>query len=303
MKISELRSFFYTQLASLYEKQEIDAIFFTYIYYKYDISKHRYFLNPEVRCEVQGTRCDLKNLANGCPIQYVLGKTTFYNLEFHVNPSVLIPRPETEELVENILKSTRFLTTFGMTSPSNFEGVAPIYRSRGSLYRILDLCTGSGAIAIALAKNINNAAVWATDNSETALNTAQKNAALNNAEITFLHHDILKDGIANLPDNFDIIVSNPPYIPQSESINMHKNVVDFEPEAALFVPEENPLLFYDAIAHIAKKNLRTGGILYVEIHEKFHFELSEMLAKLDFKEIKLWNDINGKPRFISCKKL
>jgi len=262
--------------------REIDAVFFTYIYKKYNVTKHRYFLNPEMRCEVRGARSDLKKLAKGCPLQYVLRKTTFCNLELKVNPSVLIPRPETEELVEAVL-SNRW--------------------PKPTVNKILDLCTGSGAIAIALAKNIKNAAVWATDVSEKALETAQENAALSNVDITFLHHDILKDGIVNLPDNLDVIVSNPPYIPQSESANMHKNVVNFEPREALFVPDETPLLFYDAIAHIAKKNLRTGGVLYFETHEKFHCELSTMLTKLNFKEIKLWNDINGKPRFVSCKKL
>jgi release factor glutamine methyltransferase len=101
----------------------------------------------------------------------------------------------------------------------------------------------------------------------------------------------------------DIIISNPPYIPLCEKVDLHKNIVDFEPNSALFVPDEKPLLFYGAIAKVAKKILRKGGILYFETHEKFHLELSEMLSKLDFKEIKLWNDINGKPRFASCKKL
>ena len=158
-------------------------------------------------------------------------------------------------------------------------------------------------MAIALAKNIKNATVYATDVSEKALITAQKNADENNVQITFFHHNILKDDLALLPDNVDIIVSNPPYIPQSEIKYLHKNVVDYEPKTALFVPDENPLIFYDAIAQVAKKILREGGSLYLETYERFHAELSAMLAERDFKEIELWNDINGKPRFVSCKKL
>ena len=282
MKIVALRDLFHSQLSPLYPEREIDAFYFTYVNDKYNISKHRFFLNPEMKCEARSAKRDLKKLAKGCPIQYVLGKTIFYNLELKVNTATLIPRPETEELVEAVLNNRWHKTTVN---------------------RILDLCTGSGAIAVALAKNIKNAAVWATDISEKALETAQENAMLNNVEIIFLHHDIFKDGVANIPGNLDVIVSNPPYIPQSESVNMHKNVVDFEPQKALFVPDENPLVFYDAITHIAKKKLRIGGVLYFETHEKSHLELSTMISKLGFKEIKLWNDINGKPRFASCKKL
>ena len=304
MKISTLRTLFHEKLAPLYEEREIDAIFFIYIESRYGIKKHQYLLNPEVegRGEKGEGRKDLEELSKGCPIQYIIGKTFFYGLELDVNSSVLIPRQETEELVEHILKSSRFLTAFGMTSPSNFEGVSG-EAGRGSLYKILDLATGTGAIAIALAKNIKNATVWATDISKEALETAQQNALHNNVEINFLHHNILKDDVSILPNHFDIIVSNPPYIPQSERANLHKNVVDYEPGTALFVPDSNPLIFYDAIAHIAKKILREGGFLYFETHERFHSELSAMLAKTGFKEIELWNDMNGKPRFISCKKL
>jgi len=237
----------------------------------------------EGRREKGEWRRDLEALSRGYPIQYITGKTIFYGLELHVNPDVLIPRPETEELVEHIIYS--------------------IFNIQYSKIKILDIGTGTGAMAIALAKNIKNATVYATDVSEKALITAQKNADENNVQITFFHHNILKDDLALLPDNVDIIVSNPPYIPQSEIKYLHKNVVDYEPKTALFVPDENPLIFYDAIAQVAKKILREGGSLYLETYERFHAELSAMLAERDFKEIELWNDINGKPRFVSCKKL
>ncbi|MCL1851133.1 MAG: peptide chain release factor N(5)-glutamine methyltransferase [Bacteroidetes bacterium] len=284
MKISALRTLFHSALTPLYEKKEIDAIFFMYVDYKYNIKKHDFFLNPDNSIEFE--QSDLAMLANGCPIQYVTGKTIFYNIDIKVDPSALIPRPETEELVSMIINKVKTLTVLQSYSLT-----------------VLDIGTGSGAIAIALAKNITNAKVWATDISKEALETAKINATHNNADITFLLHDILKDASKLLPENLDIIVSNPPYIPYSESSNLHKNVVNYEPNGALFVPDETPLVFYDAIASVAQKNLRAGGLLYFETYEKFHAELYALLAKKGFKEIVLWNDLNGNPRFVCCKKL
>jgi len=284
VKISSLRTIFHSKLSHLYEEREIEAIFFTYIEDKYHIKRHQYFLNTDDKIDFKNT--DIEALTNGTPIQYVTGKTTFCGLQLAVNPSVLIPRPETEELVALVLKNSYALTLF-----------------RSFALKLMDLCTGSGAIAIALSKKIENVEVWATDISEDALKTAKKNANAHQVEIHFLQHDILNDNISFLPDNVDIIVSNPPYIPMNERSNMHKNVVDFEPNSALFVPDENPLVFYNAIAKTAKKILRSGGVLYFETHEKFHLELTAMLSEEDFKDITLWNDINGKPRFASGKKL
>ena len=295
MKISTLRTLFHSELLPLYEKKEIDAIFFMYIDFKYNLKKHDFFLDQDFEIEFEKDDINLRSkksevgsdlaaLAKGCPTQYITGKTTFYNVELEVNPDVLIPRPETEELVELIkVQSSKF----------KVQGY----------YTILDLCTGSGAIAIALAKNIKNAEVWATDNSKNALQTAKKNAVINQVKINFLLHDILKDDISIFPDNVDIIISNPPYIPQSEQKFLHKNVVNYEPPSALFVPDENPLVFYHAIAQIAKIILCVGGLLFVETHEKFHSELAAMFAEFGFHDIKCGNDINGKPRFVSCKKL
>lgn len=302
MKISTLRALFHTELSLLYEEREIDAMFFIYIEDKFGIKKHHYFLSPDH--EVVFKYVDIEALSKGMPIQYVTGITTFYNLQFEINSSALIPRPETEELITMILKKKgKIEIGEGRIFPLNFEEMS---EERDNLYenqKILDIGTGSGAIAIALAKNIKNANVWATDISERALEIAKKNAAHCDVKITFLHHDILKSDTVLLPDNLDVIVSNPPYIPQKERNNLHTNIIDYEPNIALFVPDENPLIFYNTIAQIAKKNLRKGGLLYFETHEKFHFELSTMLAEIGFKEIELWNDINNKPRFVSCKKL
>jgi release factor glutamine methyltransferase len=322
VKISTLRALFHTQLSSLYEEREIEAIFFIYIDYKYDIKRHHFFLDPdfeidnEVRSQKSedgrresGAGSNLEMLADGCPIQYITGKTTFCNVDLEVNPSVLIPRPETEELVTMILKGEGAKGRRGEGAKGRKHERAKGRKHEGNLTvskKILDFCTGSGAIAIALAKNIENVEVWATDNAADALETAKKNAALNNVEVHFLHLVILNVETYNctsLPYNVDIIVSNPPYIPLSERISLHRNVVNYEPGAALFVPDENPLLFYRAIAHIAKKNLREGGTLYFETHENYHIELSAILLENGFHEIELGNDLNGKPRFVSCKKL
>jgi release factor glutamine methyltransferase len=285
VKISSLRSLFHTQLSTLYDKREIDAIFFIYIEDIYYIKKHHYFLHLEH--EIEFKQADIELLANGYPIQYITKKTTFFNLQLNVNPSVLIPRPETEELVRKILER---------------EKKRNVERSY-VLTKILDLCTGSGAIAIALAKNVENVEVWATDISEEALEIAKKNSTKCLVNITFIQHDILKDEIICLPDYLDIIVTNPPYVPLAERSKLHKNVSNYEPNLALFVPDENPLIFYNAIANIAKKLLRKGGVLYFETYEKFHSELSAMLVNLDFKEIELWKDFHCMPRYVSCKKL
>jgi len=297
VKISSLRSIFHTKLAPLYEERETDAIFFTYIEDKFNIKKYQYHLNPVLEIVFEET--DIEVLANGAPIQYVTKKATFGELQLSVNPSVLIPRPETEELVALVLNIEKAEEQKNLTILRSYDPT--VLRSYD--LKILDIGTGSGAIAIALAKKIENAEVWATDISEEALKIAKENADAHDAKITFLLHDILNDDSLLLPDNLDIIVSNPPYIPISERSNLHKNVVNFEPNSALFVPDENPLLFYMVIAETAKKILRRGGVLYFETHEKFHSELSAILVELDFKEITLWNDLNNKPRFASCKKL
>jgi len=279
--ISKLKSLFHKYLSFLYDQREIEAVFFTYLEDKYSIKKHQYFLDTDAQIDFE--QSDLEKLAQGCPVQYITGKTIFYNLELKINSSVLIPRPETEELVDMIVKN------------------AVCGKQRSS--KILDLCTGSGAIAIALAKNIEKSIVWATDICKKTLDIAKINAESNHTNVTFIHHDILKDNICILPADMDIIVSNPPYIPQSERVSLHKNVADFEPALALFVSDEDPLIFYKEIAKTAKKILRKEGTLYLETHEKFTVNVCEILLKKGFKEVELLNDINGKPRFVSAKKL
>lgn len=220
-----------------------------------------------------------EQLSAGRPVQYIIGKTEFCGEEFTVREGVLIPRPETEELVMWAIQEAK-------------EFPSP---------RILDLCTGSGCIAIALKKLIPAAAVTAIDLSAEALAIAQENAAKLGAEVRFLADDVLK-GVPQLGDKqFDIIVSNPPYIPISEREAMHINVTNFEPAMALFVEDSDPLIFYREIARIAKSRLTERGALLFEIHELLADETLQMLQREGF-EAELRHDFLNKPRMICCHK-
>jgi release factor glutamine methyltransferase len=212
------------------------------------------------------------------PVQYVTGTSWFYGMELQVNPHVLIPRPETEELVEWIVQDVR---TAQLTTP-----------------HILDIGTGSGAIPIAIKKELPTAIVQAVDVSEGALETAKENAALQKLAVTFELVDILnKQAWAHLPV-FDIIVSNPPYICQHESADMQEQVVSYEPSLALFVPDEDALLFYREIGLMAKEKLRTGGALYFEINEAFGKETAALLEGMGYVNVEIRKDLFGKDRMV-----
>jgi len=220
----------------------------------------------------------LEELKTGKPIQYILGKTEFYGLPFNVNPSVLIPRPETEELVEWVL-----------------ETVGSLKLAAGSL---LDIGTGSGCIAISLKKNLPGFKVSAIDISKDALQTAASNAKLNEVDVEFIEDDILNLKSEFEIPKFEIIISNPPYVTLHDKIQMHTNVTDFEPHTALFVPESDPLIFYNAIAEFAVKNLTENGLLFFEINESYGKETVELLADKGFKNIELRKDMSGRDRMI-----
>jgi len=224
----------------------------------------------------------LDQLKTGKPIQYILGKTEFYGLPFNVNPSVLIPRPETEELVEWVISSV---------SSGQF-----------AVDSMLDIGTGSGCIAISLKKHLPNAKVSAIDVSAKALKTAKENAELNEVEIDFIESDILIENsfsqISNLKSQISIIISNPPYVTLHDKTKMHINVTDFEPHTALFVPENDPLVFYKAIADFAVNNLQANGLLFFEINESYGEQIVELLNDKGFKNIELRKDMSGRDRMI-----
>jgi release factor glutamine methyltransferase len=212
------------------------------------------------------------------PVQYVLNESWFYGLKFYVDKNVLIPRPETEELVDWIIRNLKF----------------PF-----SELKILDIGTGSGCIAIALKRKLRKAEVWACDVSSEALNVAKQNSSNLQAEINFVQLDFLDNpGRDQLP-SFDIIVSNPPYVPAKDKADMNKNVLNFEPHTALFVPDNNPLLFYQAIADFAKKHLKQNGTVYCEIHESLGKKVSELFMQNGFMT-ELKKDMRGKDRMIKA---
>jgi len=225
----------------------------------------------------------LTELKTGKPVQYILGSTEFYGLPFFVNPSVLIPRPETEELVQWILESEKL----------KVKGEKPL--------SILDIGTGSGCIAISLKKNLPDAVVTAIDISAEALATAQKNAVINDAEVSFIEADILAYSSAEIDNRkFDIIVSNPPYVTMEDKAQMHQNVTNFEPHSALFVPEHDPLIFYKAIAGFAQPNLLPGGSLFFEINENYGKETVELLMDKGFTAMELRKDMSGRDRMVKA---
>ena len=211
------------------------------------------------------------------PIQYILGETEFFGLRFNVNPSVMIPRQETEELVDWVLK----------TNPGN--GI-----------HVCDIGTGSGCIAISLKKNRRDLKVTAFDISEDAIGIAGENAVRNHVEINFLCKDILKPEGLNGTD-YEIIVSNPPYVRESEKILMSRNVLDYEPGSAIFVPDSDPLRYYRFISLFASEKLLTGGFLFLEINEALENETVSLLNSR-FCNIEVRNDLNGKPRMIKAQK-
>ena len=218
----------------------------------------------------------IKDLKRHRPIQHILGKADFCGMTLAVNENVLIPRPETEGLVE--------LAKSRLQSPQ----------------RILDLCTGSGCIAIALAKVFPNAEITAVDISEKALEVARQNAWNQEVEIEFLQADVLNDSLDQLPE-YDLIVSNPPYVRELEKSEMQPNVLDYEPHLALFVPDNDPLLFYRRIAEIAHKHLVTNGLLIAEINENLGEETAELFCTNGF-ETSLHNDFKGKTRFAAGRR-
>lgn len=215
-----------------------------------------------------------KRLKTGEPLQYILGETLFYDCRIKVNPSVLIPRPETEELVDLIIKENR-----------HFSG------------KIADACTGSGCIAIALALNLTEACVSGFDVSPEAISLAVENAKLNNAKVFFYQADVF-DIVSHEKHKVDLIVSNPPYIRMSEKGDMKKNVFGFEPHNALFVPDNNPLVFYKAILELAEKILNPAGKIYFEINETMGREMIKLLGSFNYADTVINKDINGKARIV-----
>ncbi|MBC5839825.1 peptide chain release factor N(5)-glutamine methyltransferase [Flavobacterium sp. F-380] len=278
MRIKEYRSYFIKELTPIYDVGEVESFFYLILEDKQQLRRIDLALTPDLSFSERDVLLWdelVQQLKLEIPIQYLLGKTSFYGLDFAVNDAVLIPRQETEELVDWIVSTV-----------NSEKADLPL--------RILDIGTGSGCIAISLAKNIKNATVFAIDVSEEALAIARKNAANNNVVITFIFQNILET--VDLEQRFDIIVSNPPYVRNLEKEEIKKNVLDNEPHLALFVADDDALIFYTKIAQLAQKNLTSSGHLFFEINQYLGQEMVELLQSLNFKNIELRKDIYGNDR-------
>lgn len=275
MNYSQLRKSFTDALSARYDADEAAAIFYRILDYRYGLSRVDLALREIEVSDMQQSQweLDLRELQTGKPVQYIIGKTSFYGLEFEVSPDVLIPRPETEELVDWIINT------------------------QGHKNSILDLCTGSGCIAIALAKNLD-ADVTAVDVSQKAIEVAAHNARSNQAKIDFLQQDILKG--LQIDRLFDVIVSNPPYVRHLEKTEIGENVLQYEPHLALFVPDDDALVFYRIIGQWAKSHLRKNGKLYFEINQYLGPQTVSLLKELGFKNVELRKDLAGNDRMICC---
>jgi len=313
MLLKSYKTKFIKELSLLYDDKEMESFFYLILENFHQIKRIDLALNPQTEMNdkqlIYWERV-LADLKKQKPIQYILGETEFYGLPFLVNENTLIPRPETEELVELIIKQN---------SKSEIPPEPKVNGAKlNSKLKILDIGTGSGCIAIALKKNLPNSEVFAIDISEEALETAKKNAQINQVEIHFIQADILKiNNLEQLPTSnsklethnpkletqFDIIVSNPPYVRIIEKQEINPNVLEYEPHLALFVEDDDALLFYRKIAQLALKSLTPNGKLYFEINQYLGIETLELIKSFGFKNVVLHKDIYGNDRMISGERV
>lgn len=285
MLFKNYKELFKNELLPIYDEQEVDSFFYIILGKLHGLKRIDLALSHELVIDkesLQQWHLIVADLKKQKPIQYIFGETEFYGLPFLVNENVLIPRPETEELVELIVEDCRV--------PRNDK-------NKNSL-KILDIGTGSGCIPIALKKNLPHAEVFAIDISKKALATAKKNAELNNVDVTFILKNILET--KDLEMSFDIIVSNPPYVRNLEKVEINPNVLEYEPHLALFVEDDDALIFYRKIAELAKKSLTPEGQLYFEINQYLGKETVELLENLGFDNVQLKKDIYGNDRMVRC---
>jgi release factor glutamine methyltransferase len=278
--IKDIRLYLKAELEGIYPEREIGAI--STIVTKFVTGNpdlHSIYMAGQGISSLQASEIIkiCSELKTGRPVQYIIGETTFYDCKIRLDSSTLIPRPETEELADLIINE-----------------------NRGYSGNIIDLGTGSGCIAIALAANLPGAKVTGTDISGEALQRAAENAGINNVDVSFITEDIL-DPDTKITEKAGIIVSNPPYVRESEKQLMHRNVLDFEPPIALFVPDSDPLVFYRAILERADRILLPGGKIYFEINEAMGKAMITLLESYSCRNIEIVRDLNGKERIIKAK--
>lgn len=278
--LKKIKEDFSAELKDYFSQDEIRIFFFEILFWVTRKTKTDFYIHQNLilsQAEQDQFSFAIEELKTQKPIQYITNSQAFFSLDFYVDENVLIPRPETEELVEWAFQ----------------------YIENKQDTNILDICTGSGCISISIKKNFSKANVFAVDICEKALSVAQKNAQKNEVFINFEKKNVLKDFI--LKEKFDVIISNPPYVRPSEKLGMKANVLNFEPSIALFVEEENPLIFYEKISDFALTNLKKGGYLFFEINQYLSSETQKMLKEKGFNHIELRKDFRENDRMIKAQ--
>ena len=286
MNLLQLEKYFHQRLKANYPDSEIENFFFWTLEEILGIQRIDFVLQKNNAVDYQNIdriKKVIQRLRNEEPIQYIFGSTEFYGLLFNVSTDTLIPRPETEELVEWIIETVK----------------QDEYLSSLSELRILDIGTGTGCIAITLTKLIPSANTTAVDISKNALTVAESNSALNEVNVHFVISNVLE--LSSLENEFDIIVSNPPYVRNSEKIEIKNNVLKYEPDTALFVEDNDPLLFYRKIGKLSLESLNPNGYLFFEINQYLGEETVDLLSKLGYQHIELRKDLFGNDRMIKCR--
>ena len=282
--VRDIRKYYCEQLCSVYDSDEASAMILILLEHYFKITRVKMAMEPDLRLsesEMLTFHFAVKDLLKNKPIQYIIGETEFCDLKFKINENVLIPRPETSELVYKIVERQKTKDKRQLS--------------------ILDIGTGSGCIAISLAKNIPDSKVHALDISEKALEVAKENAFNNNVEVTFINDDILS--LKNkIETKFDIIVSNPPYVRELEKAEMRDNVLNWEPHNALFVSDNDPLIFYRNILEFAKTHLNENGEIWFEINEYLGKEMTDLCKEYGFSDIQIFEDFRGKERVVKVNK-
>lgn len=289
MRIKEAYQLLQQRLQSMYEPREASQIAEMVMEKITGYSRTERLIHHEKLFNADQTQMfeqDLKELENGRPVQYVLGVCWFQNMVFKVDERVLIPRPETEELVE-------YIKACYYNNPCSGENPC----------KLIDIGTGSGCIAVSLKKALPLFEVWAVDKSSKALELAKENANMLDVEISFKQSDILEESKNDSLPAFNVIVSNPPYIPINESKELKKHVIAFEPNEALFVTNQDPLEFYKAIVEFAEHHLLRGGMIFFETHEKYANGVVQLLEENEFEQVKIKKDLQGKDRIVSGKRM
>lgn len=286
MNLLQLQKYFQQQLRANYPDSEIENFFFWTLEEILGIQRIDFVLQKNNAVDYQNIdriKKVIQRLRNEEPIQYIFGSTEFYGLLFNVSTDTLIPRPETEELVEWIIETVK----------------QDEYLLSLSELRILDIGTGTGCIAITLTKLIPSANTTAVDISKNALTVAESNSALNEVNVHFVISNVLE--LSSLENEFDIIVSNPPYVRNSEKIEIKNNVLKYEPDTALFVEDDDPLLFYRKIGKLSLESLNPNGYLFFEINQYLGKEMVDLLSDLGYQHIELRKDVFGNDRMTRCQ--